>query len=218
VKIDIYDFLDTLEFLKCYQPEKKREMTTGLSAKTLRKRCWYYLGKLQALKEAKIIWPDYPLDTIWVMSVDGIHFAINEPKHPEYSQDKKHFSHKKGRAGWAYELGICLFSSNLIWMSGPHKAGQNDKVIFTKPRGLKEILKEHHIKAIADKGYHGHPNELSCYNNYDEDEVKEFKRRALWRHESFNSLLKQFAILDGRFRHSGREKFETVFDAIAVIS
>lgn len=217
ITISIYDFLNTLEFLKCYQPEKKREGHTGLSSKTLRKRCWFYFQKLQALKEAKIIWPQYPLDTIWVMSVDGIHFAINEPKHPEFSQDKKYFSHKKQRAGYAYELGICLFSSNLIWMSGPHKAGQNDKTIFAKPGGLKEALAEHGIMAIGDKFYNGHPNEMSCYNAYDSDEVKLFKRRALLRQESFNSLLKQYAILEGRFRHAGREKFEIAFEAIAVI-
>jgi hypothetical protein len=161
IKISIYDFLNALEFLKCYQPERNREGYTGLSSKTLRKRCWYYCGKLQALKEAKIIWPDFPINSIWVMTIAGVHCAIKEPRHPELSQDKDYYSHKKARAGYCYELGISLSSSNLIWLSGPHKAGQNDKVIFNKPEGLKETLHQRGVKAITDKGYMGFKNQKS---------------------------------------------------------
>jgi hypothetical protein len=115
IEISIYDILNTLEFLKCYQPERNREGYTGLSSKTLQKCCWYYCGKLQALKEAKIIWPDCPINSIWVMTVDGVlHCAINEPRHPELSQDKDYFSHKKARARYCYQLGKSLSSSNLI--------------------------------------------------------------------------------------------------------
>ena len=216
IKISILDFLNALEFLKCYRPEINREGPTGRSCKTLRKRCWWYSRKLQALKTDKIIWPEYPLDTIWVMTVDGTHFAINEPTHPELSQDKDYFSHKKGRSGLCYELGISLFSSNLIWMSGPHKAGENDKTIFVKPEGLKEVLRAEGVKAIGDKFYNGHPNEVSIFNAYDNEEAQKFKARALLRHESFNCLLKQYAILDGRYRHS-MEHFATCFEAVAVI-
>jgi DDE superfamily endonuclease len=214
----IKDFLNTLDWLKSYQSETQREGPTGLSSKTLRKRCWSYCRKLQALKAEKIFFPlDYPDDTIWIMTVDGTHFAVNEPRHAEFSQDKKHFSHKKGRAGWSYELGICLYSSNLIWMNGPFPAGQNDKTIFAKPEGLKDKLKTLGLKAIGDKFYNGHLDEVSIFNRMDSPEVKKFKGRALLRHESFNSLLKHFAILDDRFRHVGRESFATCFEAVAVI-
>jgi DDE superfamily endonuclease len=219
IPISIYDFLNTLEFLKCYQPEKKREGMTNLSAKTLRARSWYYCRKLQELKHEKVLWPDnLPHDTIWVMTVDGTHVAINEPLHPEFSQDKKYFSHKKNRAGWVYEVGISLFTSNLIWMNGPHKAGANDKTIFTLPGGLKEVLAQEGVKAIGDKFYNGHQNEVSTFNAHDSAEVKKFKSRALKRHENFNAYLKQFAVLDGRFRHRGPEKFSMCFEAVAVIS
>jgi hypothetical protein len=217
IKVSIDDFFNALEFLKCYQPEKRREGLTGLSAKTLRKRCWWYCRKLQALKADKIIWPNYPPDTIWVMTVDGVHCAINEPKHPEFSQDKDYYSHKKNRAGWSYELGISIFDPNLIWMSGPHKAGQNDKTIFAKAGGLKERLRAANVKAIGDKFYNGHPNEASCFNAYDDEDVREFKRRALLRHEKFNGLLKQFDVLDSRYRHLSGEKFGSCFEAVAVI-
>lgn len=218
IPISIYDFLNALEFLKCYLPEKKREGMTNLSAKTLRDRCWYYCRKLQALKHEKVVWPEnLPNDTIWVMTVDGTHVAINEPLHPEFSQDKKYFSHKKNRAGWVYEVGISLFTSNLIWMNGPHKAGANDKTIFAFPGGLKEVLAGEGLKAIGDKFYNGHENEISTFNAQDSDEVKKFKSRALKRHERFNGLLKQFAVLDGRFRNRGPEKFSICFEAVAVI-
>jgi hypothetical protein len=102
-------------------------------------------------------------------------------------------------------------------MSGPHKAGQNDKVIFNKPKGLKETLHQRGIKAIADKGYMGFKHQISNYNPYDSDEVKKFKSRALMRHESFNNLIKQFAILDTCFRSPDPQKIATTFEAVAVI-
>jgi hypothetical protein len=78
IPISIYDFLNTLESLKCYQPKKEREGMTNLSAKTLRARSWYYCRKLQELKHEKVTWPDnLPHDTIWVMTVDGTHVAIS---------------------------------------------------------------------------------------------------------------------------------------------
>jgi hypothetical protein len=218
IPISIYDFLNALEFLKCYLPEKKREGMTNLSAKTLRERCWYYIGKLQQLKHDKVVWPEnLPNNTIWVMTVDGTHCAINEPLHPEFSQDKKYFSHKKNRAGWVYEIGLSLFTSNLIWMSGPHKAGANDKTIFALPGGLKEVLAQEGVKAIGDKFYNGHGNEVTTFNAHDDPEVAKFKSRALKRHEVFNGLLKHFQILDGRFRNRGPEKFGSCFEAVAVI-
>ena len=217
--ISIDDFLMTLEWLHSYQPERRREGHTGLSPKTIRKRCWYYAGKLQALKEQKIVWPnDIPPDSIWLMTVDGTHFMVNEPKHPEFSQDKDYFSHKKHRSGWCYELGLCLYKNNLIWMKGPYKAGQNDKNNFTRPGGLKEKLAQLGLKAIGDKFYNGYPNEVSTFNRYDSAEVKKFKSRALLRQEKFNGYLKQFDILDHRFRHHGPEKFATCFEAVAVIT
>ena len=218
IPISIFDFLNALEFLKCYLAGKKREGMTNLSAKTLRERSWYYCRKLQALKHEKVVWPEnLPVDTVWVLTVDGTHVAINEPLHPEFSQDKKYFSHKKNRAGWCYEVGISLFTSNLVWMNGPHKAGANDKTIFGFPGGLKELLAQEGVKAIGDKFYNGHQNEVCTFNAQDSDEVKKFKSRALKRHESFNALLKQYAVLDGRFRHRGPEKFATCFEAVAVI-
>ena len=50
-----------------------------------------------------VMWPDNDEDEdddeIWALSVDGVHCWIQEPRHPEWSQDRKHYSHKCGHAG-----------------------------------------------------------------------------------------------------------------------
>ena len=61
------------------------------------------------------------------------------------------------------------------------------------------------IKIIADKGYSGESTLISTSNDLDDLEVKKFKYRVLARHESFNSLLKNFACLKTKYRH-GVEK------------
>jgi hypothetical protein len=218
MKPDIQELLHAINWLKEYRTEKQREGSADLSAKTLRKKCWYYARKIQALKGQKIVFPvAYPDDTVWIMTVDGTHFAINEPRHPELSQDKDYYSHKKNRAGYCYELGMSLTESKLIWMNGPFKAGQNDKTILVA-HGLKQFLSARGLKAIGDKFYNGHPKEISIFNAMDSTEVKKFKSRALLRQEAFNGMLKHFKILDGRFRHGDEEKFKTSFEAVAVIN
>jgi len=53
---------------------------------------------------------------------------------------------------------------------------------------------------------------MSTPNQFDEEELKAFKRRARSRQESFNSRLKNFGALEQRFRH-GQEKHKIVFEA-----
>jgi len=66
----------------------------------------------------------------------GTHCWINQPQHSDWSQDREYYSYKYNKAGINYELGIAISSSDLIWMSGPFKAGQSDKRIVNK-NGLK---------------------------------------------------------------------------------
>ena len=72
------------------------------------------------------------------------------------------------------------------------------------------------IKIIADKGYSGESTLISTSNDLDDLEVKKFKYRVLARHESFNSLLKNFACLKTKYRH-GVEKHGLSFRACCVI-
>jgi hypothetical protein len=209
-------FLMALHHLKRYPTEDEREAVWDVSAKTGRQWVRFFLSRLQALKIAKVVWPeDWGNDDVWVITVDGTHVWIEEPIHPDWSQDSKYFSHKFGKAGINYELGIAIATSRLVWMNGPFKAGTNDVKIFSL-FGLKDLLLSYGKKAIGDKGYTGHTEVVSFFNKMDSRPVKKFKSRALKRHETFNGLTKRYRVLRGPFRH-GVDAFATSFEAVCVL-
>jgi DDE superfamily endonuclease len=209
-------YLISLYFLRKYPTEDIMESSLDFSPRYISRKVWEYVGRLQAMKAVKIVWPDELNDQdIWVLTVDGTHCWIKEPSHPEFSQDKSKFSHKLNKAGKSYELGISL-NGGLIWMNGPFDAGTNDIQIFRKPNGLKQRLESLGKKAIGDLGYRGEPNTVSFPNPVDSKRVDRFKSRALKRHENFNCMTKVFEVLAGRFRHA-EEKFGAVFDAVCVL-
>jgi len=149
--------------------------------------------------------------------VDGTHCWIAEPQHPQWSQDRKYYSHKYNKAGISYELAIDIARSRLVWMNGPFRAGTNDAKIFSK-HGLMEKLLGIGKKGLGDKGYSGkkYRRVMSTFNAHDDYCVKKFKSRALKRHEAFNGMIKRFQSMDGRFRH-GPSDFKYYFESICVI-
>ena len=210
-------FLMAMHHLRKYPTEVEREPIFNIDHMQGWDWVWHFLEKIQALKAVKICWPDDNFGSdIWILTVDGTHCWITEPRHPEWSQDSKFYSHKYGKAGVGYELGIALASSQLVWMNGPYPAGRSDLSVF-KNKGLMDKLTELNKRGIADSGYPGYPNLLSTPNNrYDSTEVKRFKSRALKRHETFNGMTKTFECLSGRFRH-GTKRFATCFEAVCVV-
>ena len=120
--------------------------------------------KIQALKGMKIVLPTVEEfgDDLLVLSVDGTHTLWNEPGHPEFSQDKKAFSHKKKHAGLCYKLGIHLWESRLIWMNGSYYVGANNKANFLWPGGLKDTLVALDKKVLGNKAYNGYPTSAVC--------------------------------------------------------
>jgi hypothetical protein len=209
-------FLLSLHYLRKYPTEDILESTFDYSPRYISRMLWQYVERIQALKAEKIVWPDGLNDQdLWVLSVDGTHCWIKEPSHPEFSQDKKKYSHKLNKAGKSYELGIAL-NGGLIWMNGAFDAGENDITIFRKPNGLKDRLELLGKKAIGDLGYRGEPKYVSFPNPNDCKGVALFKSRALKRHENFNCMTKVFEILAGRFRH-GEDKFGKAFEAVCVL-
>ena len=216
-KIDYY-FM-ALHFLKRYYVEAERALMYDRHEDTVRDWTWYFVEKIQALKEEKIKWPeDNYKEDIWIMSVDGVHCPIQEPKHEEWSMDTRYYSHKYASAGLDYELGVSLTESRLIWMNGPFPAGQNDISIF-KTKGLGEKLRILGKKAIADGGYHAIDefDILTTPNSLDDKRVKKFKRRAQRRHETFNNYVKNFECTSKLFRH-GEKRFGQCFEACCVIA
>ena len=210
---NIDHFLMALHHLKKYPTELEREPIFDVDEQLGRDWVWYFVEKIRALKAEKIVWPDFG-NLIWVISVDGTDCWFHEPKHQEWSQDRKYFSHKFKKAGLRYELGISLSDGKLVWMNGPFKAGRSDKKIFKKD-GLKAKLKAAKQRGIADGGYTGHP-ELSTPNPDDSKMVRVFKSRALKRHEAFNGMTKRFECLSVRFRHIVA-RFADCFEAVCVL-
>jgi hypothetical protein len=82
---------------------------------------WYFVEKVEALKAKQIVWPDDFGVENWVIMVDGTHCWIQEPHHPMWFQDLQYYSHKYGKAGMNYELGVSLSESKLVWIHGRRK-------------------------------------------------------------------------------------------------
>jgi hypothetical protein len=146
---------------------------------------------------------------IFVLSVDGTHCPINEPR----PFDTKWSSHKLGKAaGIDYELGIRIHDSKVAWIhSAP--AGKNDIDIFRMR--LKDALPVGK-RCVGDLGYQGEPEYISYKNALDPRELQDFKDRVMSRHESFNSRVKNFCCLKTKFRH-GVSMHKACFEAICVI-
>jgi hypothetical protein len=209
-------FLAALNMLKRYPKEDDLESTFDYSPRYISGKVWHFIKCLQLMKAEVICWPDdLGGNDIFIMTVDGTHCWIKEPSHPEFSQDRKAYSHKLNKAGLSYELGICLVGG-LIWMNGPYLAGTNDITIFRKENGLKERLEKLGKRAIGDFGYRAEPKYVSFPNSHDSKSVAMFKSRASKRHENFNGMMKEFDVLAGRFRHD-EEKFKEAFEATAVV-
>lgn len=208
-------FLMALNTLKRYPTDTEREGPWNINRDKGRALVWYFLRKLQALKAEVIVWPEDWGSDIWIITVDGTHCWIEEPQHPDWSQDRTYYSHKYNKAGVNYELGIAIAAPRLVWMNGPFRAGKSDAKIF-RDKGLREKLRSIGKKAIGDRGYNGYKDECSTFNAHDCRGVRKFKSRALKRHENFNNMTKRFDCISGRFRH-GVDQFATFFEAICVI-
>ena len=209
-------------FLKCCPAANQSEGLFGLSDTTIRRWVWFYVGKIRALKTAKIVWPEHwnPTnagpETTFSLAVDGTHCRIGEPKHDRCSKNQFFCSHKFKQAGLGYEMALSVFENRCIWMNGPFPAGKNDISIFRS--ALKGKMSAGQL-GVADKGCRGECALLSMPNSSDTAEVREFKGRALARHEKFNGQIKNFGCLSGQFRHhqDGFEKHQLCFEAVVVI-
>lgn len=149
-------------------------------------------------------------DPMFIMSIDGVHCRISEPrKYPS----KHWYSFKFSKPGLSYEVGIHIYESKILWINGPFQASKSDVEIFKS--ALKEKIPDGK-KVIADKGYNGVPEKISTVNDLDDKAVKIFKGRVRSRHETLFKNAKDYKILDQRFR-SDHNKHKIVFEAVLVI-
>lgn len=220
-KGEIEGLFEALHFLKAYKTESNCESTFDKNPKTLRANCWSILCKIQALKEEVIVFPDDLANStdVWIMTVDGINFEINEPTIRAVTKDRKMFDHKSNHAGLSYEVGLDLFRSKVIWINGPFETGASNDAGRFSQHGLKDKLKSIKKKCLADKIYSGH-DETVTYNAWDQEDVMEVKARAQMRHEQFNGMLTDFNCLVHRFQHPSPPPFlkhKICFEAVAVL-
>jgi hypothetical protein len=205
-------FLVALNWLSTYKKEAEMAGFFHCDDKTLRKHIKEYVNAIAALKEEMIVWDDGD-DEIFLLSVDGVHFRVNEPRTEPSS---KWCSHKHKSAGLAYELGISIYKNRLVWIKGPFKAAVHDRTIFLR-EGLADKIPAGK-KAVADRGYRGEKGKekLSIRNPRDSDALKQFKKRVRARHENFNARIKVFKILAERFRH-GVKRHKAILEAVCVL-
>ena len=75
-------------------------------------------------------------------------------------------------------------------------------------------------RAVGDDGYQGEPSKVSTCNQFNSQELNDFENRVRARHETANSRLKAFGVLNQVFRSKGEsrmEKHKSVFEACCVI-
>jgi hypothetical protein len=197
----------------------------GLGETTASTTLFTYTRAIQALKSKKIKWLDRwnnDGSEVIVVSVDGVHCMISEPRQMPSS---KWYSHKTHGPGLAYEIAIAVQDNKIVHIHGPFPAGVPDITIFRSPGGLKSKMPDGK-HATADRGYGGE-KQLRMPNTFDTELAKNFKKRAQARHETFNARIKSFKILNSRFRHShnGRKRdgvtvhdnHKAVFEAVCVL-
>ena len=129
------------------------------------------------------------------------------------------FSNKFNHAALRYEIAVALYSSNIVWASGPHLPGmKNDLSIYRE--SLKHILIANNEMGFADAGYRGEPKTIQEKGRGSEEE-RHVATRARARHETINRRLKEFKSLSTQFRHNKGYDVTNhgyVFDAVLVLT
>jgi hypothetical protein len=182
---------------------------------------WRWVRMLAKLKAKKFVWDaslDDPNSQVFIVSVDGTDFKVWEKKHPTLPIDKGQYSHKFNHGALKYEIAIDIYRSKVVWISGPHRGGKHDKVIFSE--GLQAKIRPGK-KIITDRVYGSQatPEEherLALPNPIDNPVLANFKARARARHESFNGRLKFFESLNKTFCHNS-DNHVHIFEAVCVI-
>ena len=131
-----------LRFLWTYDTEEILGSFFGMSAKTVRKYYKECTEKIYLLLP-ELLTPIEDLnndDGVFILSIDGTHCPIEEPR----PWSRKWSSHKLGKkAGVAYEVALRIQKDELAWVHGPFPAENNDIDIFRdKLKGQLQALNE----------------------------------------------------------------------------
>lgn len=129
--------------------------------------------------------------------MDGTHFLIEDVYMADGSMATGYWSFKYNHPGLSYEIGLSIFSDQIVWVNGPFRAGMSDLKIF-KEKGLSALLIEAKEKAVADGTY---THFAISQRGNGTHEWKHAKNRYRARQESLNRRLKIYRCLQDRWRH-----------------
>lgn len=214
-------FMMANHFLNCFTTNNCRAITFKSSGylggiNEVTNLTWRFVKRIAALKDFKIKMPDTWSET-FIMSVDGTHFHLNEPRDPVMRRNPVNYSFKFNLAGLNYEIALHLWASRCVHAKTQERGSVNDILMFRKSL-LQKIPEGKRV--IADKGYTAGSDEERCRlavpNTLDSEEVKRFKSVARSRHENYNRLLKHYQCLNQKFRH-GMQRHQLCFDACVVL-
>ena len=124
--------IHALYFLKKYPTshEFAARVQDG-TEKTVMSRAWRYIRAIQALKEQKIRWifddDNEQYDELFLVSVDGVHCRVFEPRTQPSSG---WYSKKSNGAGLTYKIAVAIHHNKIVWINGPFPAGQNNMKVF----------------------------------------------------------------------------------------
>jgi transposase len=150
------------------------------------------------------------------LSVDGADCPIMEP----WPIEKKWYSEKLNGPGVKYEVGVCIKTGEIVWFKGPFVASKNDATIFIEDLAHRLYKNE---GVDVDGGYKGHDALKNKMVSISRAQRKQ-KSAVRARHETINSRLKQFNVLNFPFRHHklGSDdmmfKHGILFGAIVVVT
>ena len=184
----------------------------------LNKLTWQWASKFAAMKGIKITWPaDGDWRTTLIVSLDGTHSNINEPRDPTMRKNPKWYSHKFNLPGLNYEVCLHLWENRCVWAKTQVAASVHDLTAF---RGELKGMIPAGKRVICDSGYYsfkdGEDEILSFPNSMDTEDVRNFKNAARARQENWNKRIKDYGCINERFRH-GVVKHQICFDACAVL-
>ena len=148
-KPDPCDFLGAFYFLKKYPTKQSQAGFLACSARVALPKAWQYVRAIQALKEKTIKWifdedaPINNLDEFFMLTVDGVHCRIHEPR---FLPSSGWYSPKFNHAGLSYEIAVSVYHEKICWINGPFPAGQNDMKIFKQGGGPNEKARKNFIE------------------------------------------------------------------------
>jgi len=207
---------------KSHDAEKNNASRVGgIDEGTFSTWSWWFLTELSHLEHIVIDWEDRKIGDIkndCAASVDCTDCLFKTHKMANGQPDKRFCSCKFKKSALRCEVAVCILTSRIVWVSGPHPPGMwNDIEIFRK--GLINMLEDGE-QIEADNGYLGEAPRKCVIPDRSRpcvrDDNPRMKSRLQKRHETANRRLKVYRSLNGVFRGSV-SRHSVCFRALAVL-